>query len=229
MHDITKLYLPRTAKDNIKDLVRFYIKNKDAITNGKIDMKIKDESGTLQTYTTLREVPDENLRTYLQANFSDLFNGDQIDLSKHLGYAQKTTILLIQANAGVTNFEGIQYIIQNPYWEGAAVALYSAAQSGANMPSVKLGKYVTNLVLNNLNVRSLDLSNAGSLFVLNIGTVAGLSTLDLTHTIWGQREKEIEAEESKGSYLICGVYHFGHQDLARGEGGGYHHSHRPSV
>ena len=36
----------------------------------------------------------------------------------------------------------------------------------------------------------------------NIGTVAGLSTLDLTHTIWGQREKEIEAEESKGSYLI---------------------------
>ena len=202
LHDITKLYLPRTAKDNIKDLVRFYIKNKDAITNGKIDMKIKDESGTLQTYTTLREVPDENLRTYLQANFSDLFNGDQIDLSKHLGYAQKTTILLIQANAGVTNFEGIQYIIQNPYWEGAAVALYSAAQSGANMPSVKLGKYVTNLVLNNLNVRSLDLSNAGSLFVLNIGTVAGLSTLDLTHTIWGQREKEIEAEESKGSYLI---------------------------
>ena len=102
----------------------------------------------------------------------------------------------------MTNFEGIQYIIQNPYWEGAAVALYSAAQSGANMPSVKLGKYVTNLVLNNLNVRSLDLSNAGSLFVLNIGTVAGLSTLDLTHTIWGQREKEIEAEESKGSYLI---------------------------
>ena len=195
LHDITKLYLPWTAKDNIKDLVRFYIKNKDAITNGKIDMKIKDESGTLQTYTTLREVPDENLRTYLQANFSDLFNGDQIDLSKHLGYAQKTTILLIQANAGVTNFEGIQYIIQNPYWEGAAVALYSAAQSGANMPSVKLGKYVTNLVLNNLNVRSLDLSNAGSLFVLNIGTVAGLSTLDLTHTIWGQREKEIEAEE----------------------------------
>lgn len=54
LHDITKLYLPRTAKDNIKDLVRFYIKNKDAITNGKIDMKIKDESGTLQTYTTLR-------------------------------------------------------------------------------------------------------------------------------------------------------------------------------
>lgn len=45
------------------------------------------------------------MRTYLQANFSDLFNGDQIDLSKHLGYAQKTTILLIQANAGVTNFE----------------------------------------------------------------------------------------------------------------------------
>ena len=29
-----------------------------------------------------------------------------------------------------------------------------------------------------------------------------MSTLDLTHTIWGQREKEIEAEESKGSYLI---------------------------
>ena len=52
-------------------------------------MKMTDVDGNLQTYTTLRDVPDANLLTYLQTNFADLFNGDQIDLSKHLGLDQK--------------------------------------------------------------------------------------------------------------------------------------------
>ena len=37
-----------------------------------------------------------NLLTYLQTNFADLFNGDQIDLSKHLGLDQKTKELLVE-------------------------------------------------------------------------------------------------------------------------------------
>ena len=90
LHEITKLYLPETAKENIEDLVRFYRQNKEAITAGTIDRKMTDVDGNLQTYTTLRDVPDANLLTYLQTNFADLFNGDQIDLSKHLGLDQKT-------------------------------------------------------------------------------------------------------------------------------------------
>lgn len=47
LYDIIKFYFFWIVKDNIKDLVCFYIKNKDVIINGKIDMKIKDESGIL--------------------------------------------------------------------------------------------------------------------------------------------------------------------------------------
>mgnify|MGYP007045830265 FL=1 len=69
LHEITKLYPPETAKENIEDLVRFYRQNKEAITAGTIDMKMTDVDGNLQTYTTLRDVPDANLLTYLQTNF----------------------------------------------------------------------------------------------------------------------------------------------------------------
>lgn len=192
LHNITKLYLPRTAKDNLDNLVPFYIKNKDAVTSGTIDMKIQDESGTLRTYTTLRSVPDEGLRTYLQANFSDLFNGDQIDLSKHLGYAQGTEILAILPNTGVTNFEGIQYIIGSSSWMGSMIYV-PAAEKSANMPLIKVGKYVNYLTLENLSIESLDLSEAESLFQVTLKTVSGLRQLDLSSTFWGQREKNEEA------------------------------------
>ena len=48
LHNITKLYLPAEAKYNVKDLVRFYRKNKEDIASGKIDMKMADEKGNLQ-------------------------------------------------------------------------------------------------------------------------------------------------------------------------------------
>lgn len=52
-------------------------------------MKMTDVDGNLQTYTTLRDVPDANLLTYLKTNFPDLLDGDQIDISNHLGASQK--------------------------------------------------------------------------------------------------------------------------------------------
>ena len=59
LHNITKLYLPAEAKYNVKDLVRFYRKNKEDIASGKIDMKMADEKGNLQKYNTLRNIPNE--------------------------------------------------------------------------------------------------------------------------------------------------------------------------
>ena len=90
VHNITKLYLPEEAKYNIAQLMRFYRQNKSAIDGGTMDVKMQNEDGVSEKYNTLREVPDANLRTYLKNNFSDLFNGDNIDISKHLGNEQKT-------------------------------------------------------------------------------------------------------------------------------------------
>ncbi len=203
LHKVSKLHLPHTLYDNIDDLVRFYVTNKEAITNGTIEMKIEDKNGSLQPYTTLREVPDEKLRNYLKNTFSDLFNENSIDLSKHLGLDQQAAVILIQEKEGVSNFDGIQYIIHNPYWQGSAVALYSNAEKGAYMPAVKLNKHVTTLVLSKLNMEYIDLSNAEGLYNVHVGAVSGIKSLDLTNTIWGQREENVEADEAKGSYLIA--------------------------
>ena len=70
LHKITKLYLPQTAKFNIKDLVRFYREKKAEIESGSIDVKMETAKGDLQKYNTIREIPDENIR----ANFKKYFS-----------------------------------------------------------------------------------------------------------------------------------------------------------
>ena len=204
LHEITKLYLPETAKENIEDLVRFYRQNKEAITAGTIDMKMTDVDGNLQTYTTLRDVPDANLLTYLQTNFSDLFNGDQIDLSKHLGLDQKTKELLVAPADNVTNFEGIQFLVENPYWEGAKISLYSAGEESiASMPNIKVGKFITQVILQNIEVEDIDLSNATDLRSAWVQNNPALQKLDLSYsTIWGQGDKETEGNGTYGSSLM---------------------------
>lgn len=204
LHEITKLYLPETAKENIEDLVRFYTKNKEAITSGAMDVKMEDEKGNLQTYTTLRDVPDANLLARLQTDFPDLFNGGQIDLSKRLGLDQKTKELLVSPTDNVTNFEGIQYLIGSPSWEGAKFGLYAADEENvASMPNVKVGKFITQIILQNVEVEAIDLSNATNLVNVWIQNIPGLQELDLSNsTNWGQRDKETEGDGTYGSNLM---------------------------
>ena len=205
LHEITKLYLPETAKENIEDLVRFYRQNKEAITAGTIDMKMTDVDGNLQTYTTLRDVPDANLLVRLKTDFSDLFNGDQIDLNKRLGLDQKTKELLVSPTDNVSNFEGIQYLIGSLSWEGSKFGLYAAEVENnvASMPNVKVGKSITQIILQNVEVEAIDLSNATNLVNVWIQNIPGLQKLDLSYsTIWGQRDKETESNETYGSNLM---------------------------
>lgn len=203
LHEITKLYLPETAKENIEDLVRFYRQNKEAITAGTIDMKMTDVDGNLQTYTTLRDVPDANLLTYLKTNFPDLLDGDQIDISNHLGASQKTAEILIKPTDNVTNFEGIQYLVASPYWEGAKVSLYSAgAESGASAPRLKLGKFITQIIMQEIASEGFDLSNATDLRAVWIQNNSAITSIDLSHsTIWGQRDQETEGNNTYGSAI----------------------------
>lgn len=203
VHTITKLYLPEEAKDNCMDLMRFYRQNKDAITNGSIDMKMEDEEGKLQSYTSLREVPDGNLLTYLKTNFPDLLDGDQIDISNHLRASQKTAEILIKPADNVTNFEGIQYLVASPYWEGAKVSLYSAgAESGASAPRLKLGEFITQIIMQDITSEGFDLSNATNLRTVWIQNNSAITSIDLSHsTIWGQRDQETEGNNTYGSVV----------------------------
>ena len=119
LHNITKLYLPAEAKYNVKDLVRFYRKNKEDIASGKIDMKMADEKGNLQKYNTLRNIPNKKVLDVIKESFSSIMSsdGNQIDLSKRLNNEEKVNDfgLYVEKESASTFLDGIQYIIENPY------------------------------------------------------------------------------------------------------------------
>ena len=116
LHNITKLYLPAEAKFNIKDLVRFYRKNKADIESGKIDMQMADDKGTLRKYNTLRTIPDDNIRKNFKKFFSSIFDADSIhiDINKRMSNTDKQNNCSLGSWNGVssaTTLEGIQYIL----------------------------------------------------------------------------------------------------------------------
>lgn len=210
LRDVTKLYLPEEAKNNIAQLVRFYRQNKDAIEGSKLDMKMQNANGTLEKYNTLREIPDATLRTYLnqETTFSELFEGEKIDINKKLSNSEKINNIYVNKYfvdnfENLKNLDGLQYIINNPDWEGTTI--YISPKTTLSMPKVELGTTLTLLQLENVNVSNgLDISNATKLFNINLNGVSGISVLDLrTNTTWGQRGSSIEEEGMNGSALYC--------------------------
>lgn len=200
--NISKLYLPEEAKYNCTDLMRFYRQNKDAIMSGSIDMQMMNDNGTLQNYTTLRDVPDATLRTTLQTSFSGLFEGEQIDLCNYLPLEQRTVGIQIMNN--ISNFEGLQYLIQNPSWQGSSITIYSLA-SDAKVPYFKPSSNVNILYIMNVDMsEGMDLSEATSMRMITMGSVKGLTSIDLSHsTVFGQRGLDVEGDPFTGSGLLA--------------------------
>ena len=117
---------------------------------------MQNANGSLEKYNTLREIPDATLRAYLnqETTFSGLFDGEKIDLSKKLSNAQKINNIYVNPwlfqDAGlniddVTNLEGLQYIVENPYWEGTTI--YIAPNNTLALPKMQVGSSVTLLQL----------------------------------------------------------------------------------
>lgn len=169
-------------------------------------MKMEDGNGALQKYTTLRSISDEGLRDYLKSTFSDMFSGNQIDISKRFGNTQKTTGISVGLYASlksVSSFEGIQYIINHPYWEGQSVNI----QMGEKMavPHLKIGKTTPMVILVNLDAsEGIDISEAESLFWIHMNGIDGIESIDLSGSpIWGQRAVAVEGDVFTGSKLVA--------------------------
>ena len=199
LRDLKKLYLPDEAEENTTDLVRYYRQNKDAIVNGTIDMQMADESGKLAKYTTLRSIPDPVFAAYLKTQFSSVFEGDQIDLGKRLTKEEKLNDILINPYLGIENFdklenfEGIQYITTNPYWEGKK--LMFVFPQAKTLPVLNVPASVELLQMTNVKTKGFDLRNAEGLAYVMLRDVTGLETIDLTGSkVWGQRTIEDESK-----------------------------------
>ena len=212
LHNITKLYLPEDAKYNMAQLVRFYRQNKSAIDGGTMDVKMQNENGVSEKYNTLREIPDATLRAYLnqETTFSGLFDGDKIDLSKKLSNAQKINNIYVNtwffedANLNIddlVNLDGLQYIVENPYWEGTTI--YIAPNNSLSLPKMQIGSSVTLLNLKNLDAsKGLDITKATGLYYIDLMAISGITNVDLSNNpIFGQRGTEAEEDAMTGSSL----------------------------
>ncbi|WP_303014994.1 hypothetical protein [uncultured Bacteroides sp.] len=204
LRDMDKLYLPEEAKYNCTDLMRFYRQNREAITDSSIDMKMEDENGNLQTYTTLRDIPDEALRNTLQASFSSMFTEDgQIDLGERLNSSEKINMLVLEPTLGIKNYDGVQYIANHPYWEGTGLGIMPSEKT--DWPRhLKIGKTVNMIVIQNVNAADgINFSEAENLYYITMQEVDGLETLDLSASkIFGQRGDDIEEDPLQGSTLM---------------------------
>lgn len=207
LRKLTKLYLPYEARHNCSDILRYYLKNKAAIDSGALELKMEGVDHQLAAYTTLRAVPDEILRDYLKNTFPSLFTGEEIDLSKHLDSQDRGKSLLIPGFdrdlAQIENLEGVQYIINNPSWEGTQLGVGWDEEPFRVLPYIKPGPSVSMCAFKHLNLEeSIDFSGATSLTTLNLLFLKGQKKVDLSHSkYWGQRGIDREIVMF-GSYLV---------------------------
>ncbi|MFC2776213.1 hypothetical protein [Segatella oulorum] len=207
LHKITKLYLPQTAKFNIKDLVRFYREKKAEIESGSIDVKMETAKGDLQKYNTIREIPDENIRANFKKYFSSIFDEDgiHIDISKRLSNKDRSNACVFNEWYGVATaktLEGVQYIVNNPYWDGKLLTV--SLTNKAKLPYLRPCSGLMTLSLTDVDASDgINLEDATNMTGFLWVKVSGISEIDLSHsTLFGQRAIEQEQDGPDGSSLV---------------------------
>lgn len=175
-----QLYLPETAKYNMKEVLDYYKANENADIQIKID-------GKMEKYSYLRTVPDALLRKDLQKKFPSVFTGDKIDLSKDMAVLEAGNGLLLAQSAyygdydqDIKNLEGIQYIIGVNNFSGSIVIRIPDNKT-VNLDYFKVPETTNSIILNNINLdRNIDWSNAKSLEAVFIKNCEGLETIDFS-------------------------------------------------
>lgn len=164
LYNLRKLYLPESAKYNCVELPTFYSKNSG------VDMQMEDKSGNLLAYTTLREVPDEKLRTYLKETFPSMFEGNVINIAKRM-IKEASNNIVINQWLNNEDIEGVEYIIMNPSYKGGAIAL--RVKEAATLPYLKIPSYIYKVILSKVTTNYVNFTEA-----------TNISKADLTRTVW---------------------------------------------
>lgn len=187
LHPLTKFYLPETAKYNIEDLVPFHA------ASAATDMQMQNANGTLQAYTTLRDIPDEYFRTYLKSKFASLFtkDGNQIDISKPMVLTEQGSGINIDAwyadNENIHSIEGLEYFINNPFYKPfyVQVECMNHCSVAHLMPRDNLKAL---FILNAETPEGIDLSQSAKLASFGSSNNKYLTELDLSKTLVTNQE-----------------------------------------
>lgn len=192
---LEKLSLPSSALHNREEVVYFYL----SPTGQTCDMTVVDNDGASTQYSSLRTVPDENLRTYLMANFPSIFDApsQKIDMSKTLDTttSEHKQDIVYRKGGG---YEGIQYVLSAPNYQGKQVILVDEEQetdtrveaslvatttkvaSFTSLGTVTVPTSVETFCLLSATVDSLDLSKCSNLKKIKLKSIDDLHTVDLT-------------------------------------------------
>ncbi|MDR0574196.1 MAG: hypothetical protein LBG96_09250 [Tannerella sp.] len=164
LREVKKLYLPASARYNCDEIVHLYTANKTA------DLKMANDAGQLAPYNTLREVPDDNLRAYLQTNFPSMFdksNAVMINIANRMIDVLEASRNIAPSTAlNVENVEGSQYIAMNPSYKGIQVTF--ASKTGCKLKYLRMPSGFNGLTIRNVSTTYINWSEAKNLFSINI-------------------------------------------------------------
>lgn len=178
LYNLRKLYLPESAKYNCVELPTFYSKNSG------VDMQMEDKLGNLLAYTTLREVPDEKLRTYLKETFPSMFEGNVINIAKRM-IKEASNNIVINQWLNNEDIEGVEYIIMNPSYKGGAIAL--RVKEAATLPYLKIPSYIYKVILSKVTTNYVNFTEATNICLLYWDNDKNITQIDLSKSILGQR------------------------------------------
>lgn len=206
LHSFTKLYLPASCKYNVEDLMPFYTQN-------EADGKMADSKGVLTAYNTLREIPDEYFRAYLQTKFASLFADEtHIDISKPLGVMEQGEPIYFgydnsYADADkIASYDGIECFINNPYYKSFAV-VFKNPNEVCSISHISPRANIKALALENIDTpQGIDFSKATGLVNLSLNNNSSLTSLNLANTLIGaQNVDDIDERWGNGLNLYsCG-------------------------
>lgn len=190
LHTFTKLYLPVTAKYNIEDLMPYYEK-----AGSSTDMQMQNASGTLEKYTTLREIPDKYFLKFLKSKFASLFpnDGNQMDISKQMALKEQGEHVMMgymtpyEDIDKVLSVEGVEYFINNPFYKPFIVALNCS--NACNISYLTPRNNIKAVILKNAATPAgIDFSKATALSHLQLSNNSGVTMLNLSNTLIANQE-----------------------------------------
>lgn len=207
LHSFDKLYLPASCKYNIEDLMPFYTQNR---ADGKaVDMQMVNDNGSLEAYTTLREVPDNYFRTFLKQALPKIFTSDdKIDISRPLAKMDMANFQLVYPNqyehiGEIESIEGIEYVINNPYYpENYVVFGYENEVRQFSVGYVMPRSNIKGLWLTQTRTEGLDLSKATNLVNLKLTGNYNLVSLDLSNTLIANQDYNA-FDHNLGNLIVC--------------------------
>jgi len=193
LHEITKLYLPESAKYNTQELPVFYEQREEEISNGTVEMTM----GTV-AYTVFRDVPDDNFRAFLKGSFPSLFDGERINLTNRIvDVTEANTILYLDYRNGlvedVESVEGAEFIFSHRAYKGAQIVIMLSPEvaSQTTIPFFKIYyDKVATIQLSNINTpNGIDFGNAAlNICGVTIANNDEITSLDLSQSeMIGQR------------------------------------------